>query len=105
MKLYIAGPMTGRKHFNYPAFVEAEALLRAAGYEVESPHHNGDGDTTQSWQWYMRAGIAQLLTCDGVALLLDWEDSRGASLEYHIATALGMECGPLDQWLAQAVSA
>ena len=38
----------------------------------------------------MRADIAELVKCDGVALLPGWERSRGASLEAHIAHSLGM---------------
>jgi hypothetical protein len=92
--------MTGRHSFNYPAFATAERQLRALGYDVVSPHHNGDGDMAKPWQWYVRKGLAQLLTCDAIALLPDWEDSRGATLEHRIATELRMECKPLSEWLA-----
>lgn len=99
MKLYVAGPMTGLPDFNYPAFERAEMLLRGAGYEVESPHHNGDGDTSKPWQWYVRAALAQMLRCDGVALLPGWEKSRGANLEHFIACTLDMPCRDVVSWL------
>lgn len=101
-RIYIAGPMTGYPESNYPAFAAAEADLRAAGYDPVSPHHNGDGDTSRSWTWYMRQALTQLVTCDAVALLPGWEMSRGAGVEHFVARALDMECKPLAAWIEPA---
>ncbi|MGY4533844.1 hypothetical protein ACVW0Y_002980 [Pseudomonas sp. TE3786] len=38
----------------------------------------------------MRQDIPQLLTCDTLALLPAWRNSRGAKLEHHIAAQLGI---------------
>jgi hypothetical protein len=38
---YVAGPMTGIKDFNYPAFNAVAEDLRAQGYEVENPADHG----------------------------------------------------------------
>lgn len=56
MKLYIAGPMTGLPEFNYPAFMDAERRLIAAGYEIENPAAPGQVDGW-TWQDYMKRGI------------------------------------------------
>ena len=37
MRLYLAGPMSGIKDFNFPAFNEAAEHLRKLGYEVFNP--------------------------------------------------------------------
>lgn len=37
MRLYLAGPMSGIKGFNFPAFHAAAKVLRAAGYIIVSP--------------------------------------------------------------------
>ena len=88
-RIYIAGPMTGLPDLNFPAFNRAAAILRAAGYEAINPAEINP-DPTAGWEACMRADIAELVKCDGVALLPGWERSRGASLEAHIAHSLGM---------------
>ena len=88
-RVYIAGPMTGLPELNFPAFHAAAARLRRLGLEVVNPAEINAG-TTLGWADCMRADIAQLVTCDSIALLPGWEKSRGASLERHIAETLGM---------------
>ena len=46
----------------------------------------------------MRVAIPQMLKCDGVALLLGWSASRGASLERNLAVAIGMPCRQWEDW-------
>jgi hypothetical protein len=88
-RLYIAGPMTGIKDLNFPAFHAEAARLRALGYDVENPAEiNCDHST--SWAQCMRKDIARLVECDAVALLPGHVESRGASLERYIAQQLGM---------------
>lgn len=96
MKVYIAGPMTGLPDFNYPAFHQAEQDLIARGYEVVCPTSNSGGspppvEEAKPWDWYLRKAISLLLTCEGIYLLPGWENSKGARLEEHIASELGME--------------
>jgi nucleoside 2-deoxyribosyltransferase len=86
-RIYLAGPMTGLPDFNYPAFNAEAARLRALGYHVENPSENPD---QPSWAHYMRQALAQLVTCDTIAVLPGWRDSRGARLEVTVANALGM---------------
>ena len=96
MRIYIAGPMTGLPDLNFPAFHAAAVRLRGLGHTVINPaeiNSNPDAD----WADCMRKDIAELVTCDAVALLLGWSNSRGATLERHIASALGMPCVPAEQ--------
>ena len=105
MKLYIAGPMTGLPEFNYPAFRRAVSLLTNHGYEVESPHVNGethDQDTTP-WETYIRLGLLQLLNCEAIALLDGWEKSRGVAMELYVARAIKMPAEPIQYWIGKAV--
>jgi hypothetical protein len=86
---YIAGPMSGLPALNFPAFHAEAARLRKLGFDVVNPAEI-NADPKAGWETCMRADIAQLVTCVGLALLPGWEGSRGAKLEHHIATALGM---------------
>ena len=88
-RVYLAGPMSGIEALNFPAFHKAAASLRASGYDVVNPAEI-NSDPNAGWNACMRADIAQLVTCDRIALLPGWEKSKGARLEKHIATELGM---------------
>lgn len=88
-RIYVAGPMTGLPDFNFPAFHAAADRLRSLGHHVENPADHGVIDGHE-WADYMRMDIGQLVTCDAIFLLPGWEKSKGATLERHIAQALGM---------------
>lgn len=103
-RTYIAGPMTGYVGLNFPAFHAKAAEQRAAGHEVINPAEiNGGADELVScaamnpeqlaahWQACMRNDIASLMTCNRIVMLDGWTKSRGATLEHHIAKALGFE--------------
>lgn len=91
LTVYVAGPMTGYPEFNYPAFADACAKLRAAGFDVISPHEINPPDGVEHpWSYYMRRDIRGLLDAHAVVVLPGWEDSKGARLETDIATALGV---------------
>lgn len=98
-RVYIAGPMTGLPEFNYPAFRSTAAELRAAGFDVVSPvevcQHLPPGST---WLEYMRACIPALMTCNAVATLPMWSQSRGARIEVELATTLGFEVKSAMKW-------
>lgn len=97
-RLYVAGPMTGMPEFNYPAFRAAADALAARGYEVEDPSTNTN-PTPGDYHGWLRAGLAQLIRCDGVALLGGWEASGGARLEVSVGATLGMRVAPLAFWM------
>lgn len=88
-RIYLAGPMTGLPDFNYPAFNRAAKSLREAGWEVLNPAENPD-PAEPVWREYMRMAVAQLVTCDTVALLPGWERSKGARIEWQLARGLGL---------------
>lgn len=89
MRVYIAGPMTGYKDFNFPAFTAAAKDLRDRGFDVLNPVEIAP-EQGKSWAYYMRKDLAEMLTCDAIYLLKGWHESKGASLEKHVAEALGM---------------
>ena len=89
-RVYVAGPMSGMPSHNFPAFNAAADALRAQGWHVENPADHGvvNGVT---WADYMHADVCMLASCGAIYLLPGWSKSRGASLEAHIAAALGMQ--------------
>ena len=95
-RVYLAGPMTGLPDYNYPAFNAAAAALRSQGLHVENPADHGVVDGAE-WADYLRHDLGRLATCEAVYLLPGWHHSKGATLEVHIATALGMEIRPFEE--------
>ncbi|WP_261508473.1 DUF4406 domain-containing protein [Burkholderia multivorans] len=89
MRLYLAGPMTGYPELNFPVFRAEAQRLRALGFEIVNPAEI-NADMSMPWRECMKADIRELLTCDGIAMLAGWEQSKGARLEHHIALALSL---------------
>jgi hypothetical protein len=90
VKVYIAGPMTGYKDLNYPAFNAMKTELQQAGYTPLSPADVDNKGEAQSWEWYMRRTIPMLCEADAVLLLPGWERSKGARIEERIAGELSI---------------
>ncbi len=95
LKFYIAGKISGLDYEEaWNNFKAAEIALETLGHGSVNPmRENGlDGDGNEHpWAEYMRRDIPHLLRCDGIYLLSNWKDSKGARLERHIAEELGME--------------
>lgn len=91
MRVYLSGPMTALPYLNFPAFMEEARRLRKLGYDVVNPVDiNPDQDA--EWADCLRADLRELLTCDTIAMLPGWQNSRGAKLERYVAKELGMPC-------------
>ena len=90
-RVYIAGKMTGMPEFNYPLFNSTAKFLRDLGFVVENPAEN-QTPPCGSWGGWLKQALRQMLLCDAVLLLDDWEDSRGARLERFVATEVGIPC-------------
>lgn len=112
-RLYLAGPMTGYPRWNFDAFVDGAAKLRAAGYEVVSPaeadlEHGFDPDapaeefTVARLREALKRDVVLVLESDGVALLPGWEDSHGAVAEAALAAAARLYVDPVGVWLDKA---
>lgn len=93
-RIYIAGPMTGYPDCNFAAFHAAAERLAQAGWKVFNPAENFGGRKDLPREAYLRLDLAMLAQCDAIAMLPGWEDSRGAKLEYFVASELG--CAVID---------
>ena len=111
IKYYLAGPMSGYKQFNIPAFDEATKTLRAMGYTIVSPAERdtyetrkaalqsktGDHSDLSIAETYgdMLARDMRILADEvgGLILLPGWHKSRGARTEAYIGLVCGLRFG------------
>ena len=106
VRVYIAGPIGGVPDARVVFDTAAAAIAAHGGYEPVNPFnvlpHAHDGECPPGYSpgegesehtssaCYMRADLAALLTCDAIYMLHGWQESRGATVEHTIATALGL---------------
>jgi hypothetical protein len=96
-KLYICGRVSGDENYQQK-FNNAEVELRAAGYtDIVNPTRMCTPET--DWRSAMKIVLKAMLDCDGLALLPDWENSRGACLECDLADDLSIPNKPLEDWI------
>ncbi len=106
MKIYLAGPMTGLPHFNFPLFNSVANKLRDAGHEVFNPAerdnevHGTDisvgnitGDqllATKQHGFSLGDALGDdtqyiCKQADAICMLPGWEYSSGARAEHALA--------------------
>lgn len=72
------------------AFMEAENKINSMGMVPVNPFKNGL-DEGAHWREHMRKDIQMLLECDYIYLLDGWEQSKGAKLEFDVASSCGLK--------------
>jgi nucleoside 2-deoxyribosyltransferase len=99
-RIYLAGPMRGLAHGNYPAFDRWAIALREQGYEVVNPADidRAMGLTGEESNWprpllrkLIMRDLKHLVTCDILALMPGWETSKGCAVEIALAEFVGMK--------------
>lgn len=114
-KIYLAGPMTNKPFFNFPAFHEATFILEAEGFEVFSPAKEDIRRAgydfsvkcpTGNHDEYMALGLGDIINyrdcmridlnwildhAEAIYLLPGWESSKGARCERALGECLGLE--------------
>lgn len=103
--IYIAGPMTGKPEFNFPAFFEAEDYLKSEGWNVFNPaRHDQEmgidvtgttGDPDEIPNFCLRKALSwdmqKICESGAIYMLKGWEHSSGAKAEHTLATALRLQ--------------
>lgn len=85
--LYLAGPMTGIKDFNRPAFNQMANALTSDGYSVLNPATLPGGMTQAQ---YMSICLPMVLCSQTVYMLKNWKMSEGALAEHALAFKLNL---------------
>lgn len=88
MKIYIAGKIAGDKRYR-AKFREAAKTLEAAGNVVLNPATLPDGLEQAD---YMRICLAMLDTADLAVFLPDYQESKGAMVEWGYCQRIGKDC-------------
>ena len=82
-----------------------------AGHDPRTPFDvvSEDDDLEHvTWEYCMGQSLRHILSrwdyCNepptfGIAMLDGWESSNGASIEYEMASSLGIPCKPYREWL------
>ncbi len=113
MRIYIAGPMSGYKDFNFPAFFAAEEEVRKtlddgallifnpARKDLEMHRkevfENETGDVAESeakgfsLRKAMKWDMEKICECDAIYMLKGWEHSSGARTEWSLANCLRLQ--------------
>jgi len=90
MKVYISGPVTGRKQY-MERFDLAEEYMKLQGYTVVNPVKVNSAlpeDTTHDE--YMMTSLAMLEMCDCIFMLRGWQQSKGCNMEFEYACKKGI---------------
>ena len=113
-RIYIAGPMRGYKHYNFPAFDAAAERLRRLGFEPVSPADidrerfgfnpaklPDDHDWNQLPEGWDIREVAKrccdaVIGCDGLVMLHDWRESSGAKAEVYIGLWINISTVHID---------
>jgi hypothetical protein len=95
LKLYLCGRVTGDNNYRVK-FLRAENELYDAGFYPVNPAACIPAGT--EWRQAMREAISLMLWCDGVALLCDWKESKGAKIEVNLARGIGIPVKSIREW-------
>lgn len=96
IKIYICGKVTGDPY--YQAKFKAEAVrLYERGYSPVNPAALSIPEN-EPWNNAMRTAVREMLLCEGVSLLPDWDKSKGAKIEARLATELGLTVKDSVNW-------
>lgn len=92
MKVYISGPISGRRDYR-ERFREAEGRLRNMGFQVINPANMNSVliENETEYEDYIKISLELMGLCDCICMIGDWWNSRGAKIEHEYAKIRGMD--------------
>lgn len=98
MTIYLSGPMTGVKDYNYERFNDVAFLLRAKGHTVLNPAEHEPDVESPTHADYLAMDLPMVEACDVVVLLEGWISSKGAQMEVAHGIKHGKELMLIEQF-------
>lgn len=110
MNLYVIGAVTGKENDNREEFLRVADSLAEKHDSICIPHDLIDEFDPYAplWEFCMQRSLAYIIKewdlfneppQFGIAMLDDWQDSKGANIEHDLAVSLGIPCKPWREWL------
>ncbi len=97
--IYLCGKVTGEPYNDCCLkFENAENALLIDGYKVVNPMKIVPKNAT--WEEAMKLCITELVRCDGILLLPDVNDSKGAYQEFELARELKIKHINIEKYVA-----
>ena len=91
-KCYNSGKISGLPYLAaYNNFLAADKEIDELGYEPVDPMTQRWLRPSAPWLLHMIVDVWHLLWCDAVYFQRNWEESKGAHVEFQIALMLGKE--------------
>lgn len=88
-KCYNSGKISGLPYLTaYNNFLAADKQIEALGFEAVNPMKERWLKPSAPWLLHMIVDVWKMLWCDAVYFQKNWEDSRGARIEFQIALQL-----------------
>lgn len=92
MLLYVAGKYTGDVDTNIDTARYVAETLWQLGHAVICPHlntaHFEDTIPDVSWETYLAGDFNMISRCDGLVMVPNWKESKGAKMEHEYALSL-----------------
>lgn len=91
-KCYNSGKISGLPYLTaYNNFSTADKEIRSMGFDPVNPMGERWLKPSAPWAAHMAVDLWKMLWCDAVYFQRNWEDSRGARIEFYVAMTLGKE--------------
>jgi hypothetical protein len=90
-RIFLCGPISGRPNYEEHFLKAEEAILnriKLEGLQIKTVNPSQFPLKGKPWEICMRYSIKAMLSCDGIALLQGWEESKRCLLELSLAGRL-----------------
>lgn len=110
IRVYVSGGISGKPNGNKEAFSNMESRLHEMGFDVENPRRSAwpgylaldnPEQFKEGWGIMMQHAIRHQSTCNAVVFLPDWQESKGACIEFQMALVFGQPCFNADLQLIE----